>query len=223
MGGRSYDFMNQIMSLGFDSYWRSLVVQKSEIQKGKSGLDICCGTGQITMALSRVAGRDGSVIGLDFSENMLAIAKLKARTQDFNSELEFIQGDATRLPFMSENFDCVTVGWGLRNVPQLETTVSEMFRVLKPGGKVVSIEMGKPKWPIFTQIYWKLFKYLVPLIGKAITGNWNAYQYLHDSSVEFIDQKRLAEIFKNHNLIDISVTNLFGGTVAIVEGRKSLD
>jgi demethylmenaquinone methyltransferase / 2-methoxy-6-polyprenyl-1,4-benzoquinol methylase len=216
----SYDLMNTLMSLGFDSSWRRLAVKLSELKAGEKALDVCCGTGMLTMELARTAGKNGEITGIDFSENMLAVARKNISGFELKNTITFIQGNAMNLPFENNRFDCATVGWGLRNVPNTLTTVQEMVRVVKTGGKVVSLDMGQPSMPVFRQIYWLIFDKFVPVMGRFFSGNKKAYDYLHDSAKVFYDQKKLSELFKKAGLIEVSHHNLFGGGVAIVEGRK---
>jgi demethylmenaquinone methyltransferase/2-methoxy-6-polyprenyl-1,4-benzoquinol methylase len=124
------------------------------------------------------------------------------------------------LPFEDNTFDCVTVGWGLRNVPEIETAIKEMLRVVKPGGKVVSLDMGKPTAPVFKQAHWFYFEQIVPLMGKFWAGKKRAYTYLHDSTKAFPAQDELTKIFARCGLTETKYHNLTGGVVAVVEGRK---
>ncbi|HEX3033343.1 MAG TPA: class I SAM-dependent methyltransferase, partial [Bacillota bacterium] len=118
------------------------------------------------------------------------------------------------------SFDCVTVGWGLRNVPDISVVLKEMVRVVRPGGKVVSLDMAKPSLPVFKQIYWFYFDTLVPLMGKIWAGKKSAYDYLHQSSIEFPHQAKLAEMFAAAGMVETGFHELMGGVVAVVEGRK---
>lgn len=217
---RRYDLMNTLMAFGQDKSWRKFTVKRSELKPGGHGLDICCGTGMLTMEQAQAAGPAGRVIGLDFSENMLAVAKENLKDFRFKDNIQLIQGNAMDLPFEENSFDCVTVGWGLRNVPDILTTVKEMVRVVKPGGKVVSLDMGQPEAPVFKQIYWLCFDKIVPALGKLWSGNKRAYKYLHDSSRVFPPPKELTKLFTQAGLSDTTYHNLFGGVVAVVEGRK---
>lgn len=216
----SYDLMNTIMTAGLDKKWRRLTVKLSEIRDGGKGLDVCCGTGMLTMELARAAGRAGELVGLDFSENMLAAARKNMADFNLRDTITFIQGDAAKLPFENSGFDCATVGWGLRNVPDTLTAVQEMVRVVRPGGKVVSLDMAQPTWPVFRQVYWFFFQSVVPAIGKVFSGNKKAYDYLHDSAKAFLNQQALANLFTEAGLVEVRYHNLIGGVVAVVEGRK---
>lgn len=217
-----YDFLNTMMSMGMDKSWRRLTVSLAEVQSGESVLDICCGTGQMTMELARAVGREGHVTGLDFSEKMLEIAGRTIENSPYREAITLLQGNAMELPFPDNSFDAVTVGWGLRNVPDIERVVREMTRVVRPGRMIVSLDMGKPQLPVFRQCYWLYFDKLVPLMGKIWAHQKSAYTYLHDSAVAFLNQKELTGLFVRTGLVDARYRNLVGGVVAVVAGRKPL-
>jgi demethylmenaquinone methyltransferase/2-methoxy-6-polyprenyl-1,4-benzoquinol methylase len=217
---KNYDLMNTLMTFGLDKSWRRLVVKRSELKKGGIGLDVCCGTGMLTMEQARAAGSAGRITGLDFSENMIDVAWQNIRAFKFKESIQFIQGDAMRLPFENNVFDCATVGWGLRNVPDIFKAVREMVRVVKPGGKIISLDMAQPTIPVFRELYWLCFNRVIPAMGKLFSGNKKAYDYFHDSAKAFVHQKDLAVIFAKAGLVETRYLNLCGGVVAIVEGRK---
>jgi len=215
-----YDLMNSLMSVGMDKRWRRIAVQRVGAKTGMQMLDVCCGTGQLSMELGKAVGNAGNVTGLDFSQKMLDVAK-RSLTQSSNPcHIHFIQGDAMELPFADSSFDGVTVGWGLRNLPDLRQGIREMARVVKPGGKVVSLDMAKPSFPVFKQAYWVYFEKLVPLMGKIWARKASAYQYLHDSAREFPSQQELIRIFAECGLCEARYDNLAGGVVAVVTGIK---
>ncbi len=219
---KNYDLMNTLMTLGLDKSWRRLAVKRAELKEGGTGLDVCCGTGMLTMEQAREAGPAGRITGLDFSENMLEVARQNIRDFEFKDCIRLIQGDAMEMPFENNEFDCATMGWGLRNVPDIFKAVQEMTRVVKPGGKVVSLDMAQPMTPVFRELYWLCFNRLIPAMGKLFSGNKKAYDYLHDSAREFVHQKELAGIFAGAGLVETRYLNLCGGVVAIVEGRKPI-
>ena len=161
-----------------------------------------------------------SITGLDFSENMIGVARQNIKDFEFKDSIQFVQGDAMNLPFADNTFDCATVGWGLRNIPDLRQAVQEMARVVKPGGKVLSLDMAQPMTPVFKELYWLGFNKVVPAVGRLLSGNKKAYAYLHDSAKVFVHQKELADIFAKAGLVESRYINLCGGVVAIVEGRK---
>lgn len=215
-----YDLMNSLMSLGMDKSWRRLAVQKVGAKPGMHILDVCCGTGQLSMELGRAVGSEGTVTGLDFSQKMLEVAEKSIVQASNQGNIKFIQGNAMELPFSDNSFDGVTVGWGLRNLPDLKQGLREMVRTVKPGGKVVSLDMAKPTLLGFKQAYWLYFEKLIPLMGKVWAKKASAYQYLHDSAREFPAQEELARIFTECGLREVSFKNLAGGVVAIVSGKK---
>ena len=215
-----YDRTNKMMSLGRDERWRELVVKRAQIKPGQSVLDVCCGTAKLTMKLAEAVGPAGKVVGLDFSENMIEVGKKNISSSPFRDTIQLMQGNAMSLPFEDQQFDAVTVAWGLRNVPELEVALKEMIRVLKPGGRLVSLDMSKPSAPVFKQAYWLYFEKLVPLIGKFGAGKSSAYHYFCESAKEFPDAKKLTNIFARNGLTETRYKNVMGGTLAIVEGKK---
>ncbi|HVJ50408.1 demethylmenaquinone methyltransferase [Desulfitobacterium sp.] len=218
---KSYDLMNTLMSFGLDKGWRRKAVRTVEAKPGMHILDVCCGTGQLAMEIAGTIGVSGKVTGLDFSENMLEKAKENIYSSPYQSLIALRQGDAMHLPFPDNTFDGATVGWGLRNLPNVGQGISEMLRVVKPGSMVVSLDMAKPTLLGFKQGYWFYFDKLVPWMGKIWAGKAKAYQYLHDSAVEFPSQQELARIFARCGLVETRYQNLLGGVVAIVSGRKA--
>lgn len=219
---KRYDSMNSIMSFGLDKRWRRLAVERVGAKPGMRMLDVCCGTGQLSLELCKAVRPQGTVTGLDFSPNMLEIAQEALAKCSDPDLIQFMQGNALELPFPDQSFDGATVGWGLRNLPDLRQGIREMVRVVKPGGKVVSLDMGKPSFPVFKEVYWVYFEKIVPLLGKIWAKKAGAYQYLHDSAREFPGQRELAGIFKECGLEDTKFDNLAGGVVAVVVGRKPM-
>ena len=219
-----YDQVNTIMSFGQDRHWRKLAVQSVGAKPGSNILDVCCGTGMLSLELSKAVGSEGKVTGVDFCGNMLEIAYKNQKKAGKEAEnITFQQGDAMQLPFEDNTFDGVTIGWGLRNLPELELGIKELMRVVKPGGKVVSLDMGKPSTPVFKQGYWLYFEKIVPLMGKIWSHKKSAYEYLYNSTREFPAQQSLTVIFRKWGLTEAGYRNLLGGVVAIVEGRKPMN
>ena len=217
-----YDFMNSLMSFGMDKRWRRLAVKRVGAKPGMHILDVCCGTGQLSMELGSAVAQEGNVIGLDFSQKMLDVAKRSIEQSLHKNRVTFIQGNAMELPFADNIFDGITVGWGLRNLPDLRQGIKEMVRTVKPGGNVVSLDMAKQTFPGFKQAYWLYFEKLVPLMGKIWAKKASAYQYLHDSTREFPAQEELVRIFAECGLVETRFDNLAGGVVAIVYGTKPI-
>ncbi|MFY4775975.1 demethylmenaquinone methyltransferase [Metabacillus sp. RGM 3146] len=214
-----YDQMNSVISFKRHIAWRKETMKRMKVQKGDKALDVCCGTGDWTLALAEAAGDNGRVIGLDFSSNMLSVAKKKVAESKF-SHIELIQGNAMKLPFEDNTFDFVTIGFGLRNVPDYMTVLKEMTRVVKPGGKVVCLETSQPTMPGFRQAYLLYFRYIMPLFGKIFAKSFNEYSWLQESARDFPDSKKLARMFEEAGLAEVEVKPFTGGVAAMHLGYK---
>jgi len=225
---RRYDLMNTLMTLGQDRKWRRLTVERAELSPGSRALDVCCGTGMLLDELLQMVGSYGEAVGLDFSEKMLAVARRNLKPSQNLRQLygnyRLLQGDAQNLPFASNTFDGVTIGWGLRNIQDYRRVLQEMIRVVRPGGKIISLEIGHPEISILPRaghlLYWWGFRFLVPFLGGLVAQNAAAYNYLYRSAQKFPSQQQLARIFAKEGLQETGYFNLAGGIVAIVEGRK---
>lgn len=215
-----YDLMNSLMSMGMDQSWRLKVVKTVKAKPGMRILDVCCGTGRLTRELAKAIQPSGQVIGVDFSEKMLNEAWKNINNSTGKENVKLLQGDALNLPFEGNSFDGVTVGWGLRNLPDLRRGIQEMIRIVHSGSMVVSLDMGKPAIPVFKQIYWLYFERIVPFLGRVWAGKQEEYNYLYQSASEFESQVKLAGIFEECGLINTGYINLAGGAVAIVYGQK---
>jgi len=203
-----YDLMNRVMTVGLDQRWRRLTVRLT-VSKGDRVLDACCGTGDLAVA-ARKAGAE--VVGLDFSGGMLERARRK------EPRIEWIQGDLLELPFEDASFDAATVGFGIRNVADLERGLAELRRVLKPGGRVGVLEITRPRGPL--RVFYKLwFDVLIPLAGKVLPGG-KAYTYLPASVRRFPGPDELAELMRRQGFGDVSFRRLGGGIVALHTGTK---
>ncbi|MCP9485645.1 MAG: bifunctional demethylmenaquinone methyltransferase/2-methoxy-6-polyprenyl-1,4-benzoquinol methylase UbiE [Gaiellaceae bacterium MAG52_C11] len=204
-----YDLMNRAMTLGLDQRWRRLAVRLS-VRPGDRVLDACCGTGDLAVAAQR-AGAD--VVGLDFSTAMLERARRKA------PELEWIQGDLLELPFEDASFDAATVGFGVRNVSDLERGIGELRRVLRPGGRLAILEITTPRGAL--KPFYKLwFDVLIPLAGRALPGG-KAYTYLPASVRRFPGPEALAILIERHGFTGVEFRRLAGGIVALHTGTAS--
>jgi demethylmenaquinone methyltransferase / 2-methoxy-6-polyprenyl-1,4-benzoquinol methylase len=198
-----YDAMNRTMTVGLDRRWRRLTAA-AVVRPGDDVLDACCGTGDLAVAAARAGGR---VTGLDFSEPMLERARRKA------PEVEWIRGDLLELPFDSESFDAATVGFGVRNVDDLQRSLSELRRVLRPGGRVGILEITRPRGPL-APFYRFWFDGVVPLLGKLLPGG-SAYTYLPASVRRFPGPAELAEMIEAAGFRDVRVRFFAGGIVAL--------
>jgi demethylmenaquinone methyltransferase/2-methoxy-6-polyprenyl-1,4-benzoquinol methylase len=194
-------------------------LQLANAKSGERALDLCCGTGDISFALAK---NGAETIGLDFSEKMLEVAVARQRhLKSEISNLKFLQGDAQQLPFSDNSFDAVTVGYGLRNLSNLDRGLDEMIRVAKPGGRIVILDFGKPPNFLWRKIYFAHLRCSVPLIGLLFCGNSQAYAYILESLKHYPAQLAVAEKMRERKLQNIRVINLLGGAMAINYGEKS--
>jgi demethylmenaquinone methyltransferase / 2-methoxy-6-polyprenyl-1,4-benzoquinol methylase len=198
-----YDAMNHTMTAGLDRRWRRLTAE-AVVRSGNAVLDACCGTGDLAVAAARAGGR---VTGIDFSEPMLERARRKA------PELEWIRGDLLELPFDAASFDAATVGFGVRNVDDLQRALSELRRVLRPGGRLGILEITRPRGPL-APFYRLWFDGVVPLLGKLLPGG-SAYTYLPASVRRFPGPEELGEMIQAAGFRDVRVRLFAGGIVAL--------
>jgi demethylmenaquinone methyltransferase/2-methoxy-6-polyprenyl-1,4-benzoquinol methylase len=224
---RRYDLINDLQSFGLHRLWKRRVVQLAAVQTGSRAMDLCCGTGDLALALAR-AGAETT--GLDFSPQMLEVAKRRSEKLEVGSPKnnpqsaihnpQFIRGDAQQLPFFENSFDIVTVGYGLRNLTSWERGLDEMFRVAKPGARLIVLDFGKPANGVWRKIYFAHLRCSVPLIGLLFCGNASAYAYILESLKHYPAQLAVAEKMRSLKLANVCVINLLGGAMAINYGEK---
>jgi demethylmenaquinone methyltransferase / 2-methoxy-6-polyprenyl-1,4-benzoquinol methylase len=214
-----YDMMNDLLSFRMHKTWRKFTMQKMNVQQGDSALDVCCGTCDWTISIAE-ASKTGSIYGLDFSPNMLSVGQTKIDRDGWQDNITLTQGNAMDLPFEDNTFDYATIGFGLRNVPDLEKTLREMQRVVKPGGMVVCLELSKPTWQPFKGIYYFYFQNLLPLMGRVVAKSYEQYKWLPDSLIAFPGREELAGIFRNIGLQQVQAYPLTGGIAALHIGIK---
>lgn len=215
----NYDSMNSIISFNRHLSWRKDVVKRMEIVPGTKALDVCTGTGDWAISLADAIGSDGEVTGLDFSENMLKVAQNKKLAKEIPN-VTFLHGNAMELPFKEDTFDYVTIGFGLRNVPDYETVLREMHRVVKPGGKVVCLETSQPTLIGYRQAYFFYFRFIMPLFGKVFAKSYNEYAWLHESAKDFPDKKALRALFLKAGFNKVDIKGYTGGVAAMHMATK---
>ena len=213
-----YDLMNSAMTAGLHHQWRERAVDRAEVGPGSDALDICCGTGDLAIALRRRIGPDGRVVGSDFSEPMLELARRKSGEEGL--PVEFGWADALDLPYGDASFDAVTIGFGARNLADLEKGLSEMARVLRPGGRMVILEITRPQREPLASFYSLWFDRVVPVIG-SFAGDSDAYSYLPNSVRTFPEPQRLAEMIDSAGFEQIRWLLLAGGIIAIHSATKA--
>ena len=211
---KHYDRTNTVLSGGNAMLWRAATVRAVAPAVGERILDVAAGTGTSSAAMQRNGAR---VVALDFSPGMVAEGRRK------HKNVEFIQGDAENLPFGDNEFDAVSISFGLRNVSDPKAALSEMYRVLKPGGRLVICEFSKPPVAIFRASYWAYMRYVMPLIVDRTSSNPEAYTYLAQSIREWPDQGELSQWIRGAGFIRVAYRNLTAGVVALHRGRKPVD
>jgi len=215
-----YDLLNSVMTAGLHHRWREKAVDRAALAPGDAALDVACGTGDLTLELQRRVGPEGRVVGSDFSERMLDLAREKADGAGPGQGSPIFEwGDALELPYDDAGFDAVTVGFGVRNFADLGRGVRELTRVLKPGGRLVILEITQPQRPPLSTFFSLWFDRAVPVLGK-FAGDPDAYSYLPESVKSFPPPEGLAATMDGAGLEQIRWTILAGGIIAIHVGTK---
>jgi demethylmenaquinone methyltransferase/2-methoxy-6-polyprenyl-1,4-benzoquinol methylase len=213
-----YDLLNTLMTAGLHHRWRERAADRAEVSPGDSALDVCCGTGDLSLELAGRVAPGGHVVGCDFSEPMLDLARGKAEGRRVEG-VRFEWADALQLPYDDGRFDAVTVGFGIRNFADRDQGLAEMSRVLKLRGRLVILEFTEPKRPPFSTFYSLWFDRIVPVLGK-LTSDPEAYNYLPESVHGFPDPPALAEKMDAAGLERIRWTVLAGGILTIHSGVR---
>jgi demethylmenaquinone methyltransferase/2-methoxy-6-polyprenyl-1,4-benzoquinol methylase len=210
-----YDRANRALSLGIDGCWRRRTVRVVGVQPGERGLDVCAGTGDLSLALQRAGA---SVVGVDFCVPMLARARAKAAAR--TRAPCYAAADALALPFADGSFDFATVAFGIRNVSDPRAALAEMLRVVRRGGRVVVLEFAKPRVPLLAAAYRFYFGRVLPRLGAWISGARNdAYRYLHDSVMSFPEREQFLALMRDAGLANPRHRLLTGGVAAIYRGE----
>ncbi len=213
-----YDLINDLQSLGLHRYWKRRLIRLARVQAGVRALDLCCGTGDLALALAR---RGAEVVGLDFSQPMLEVAQRRKPTPPRAlRNLHFIRADAQRLPFPDNSFEIVTVGYGLRNLASWEAGLGEMQRVARPGGRLLALDFGKPAHALWRSLYFGYLRLFVPWFGRLFFGNASAYAYILQSLEHYPGQQGVATKMRELGLDTVRIINLAGGAMSINYAEK---
>ena len=213
-----YDLINDLQSLGLHRLWKRRLVRLAGIPDGGTALDLCCGTGDIVRALARAYPRAGLVVGLDFAMPMLRIAL--GRGSRGGPRMLYLRADALRIPTHGETFDCVTIAYGLRNVASIESCLAEVRRVLRPGGRFLMLDFGKPPNPIVAGLYFVYLRSAVPLFGRFFFGDPDTHGYIHDSLLRFPSQVEIAAMLERGGFTRVRVENPLLGAMGIVIAER---
>lgn len=216
-----YDFLNSLLSLRRDRSWRRETVKASGVDLRSKVLDVCTGTGELALAYADKIGTEGFVIASDFCFEMLVIGDAKVERRERGESASFLAADTLILPFLDDTFDVVSVGFGIRNVSDLEMGIREMARVAAPGGRVVILEFTQPVNPLFRALYYFYFTKILPFVGNLISRNQDdAYGYLPRSVMKFPDCDALKAVMEQCGLTDVQFYRKTFGIVSIHVGKK---
>jgi demethylmenaquinone methyltransferase/2-methoxy-6-polyprenyl-1,4-benzoquinol methylase len=219
-----YDFLNHLLSLGVDHYWRWQTVRRVPPQGELPILDLCTGTGDLAFAYDRAAHRQVKIVGADFCHPMLEIGRRKAATAGSNGRVTFLEADAQALPLPSNSFQIVAVAFGLRNVADTDRGLAEMLRVAAPGGRVTVLEFSSPTSEPFKSIYGWYFRHVLPRIGQFVSRNSaSAYEYLPESVGEFPQGEALVQRMRAAGLTDVRCFPLTMGVATLYLGTKPIN
>ena len=214
----NYDFLNRLLSLGIDIYWRKKLIQAMDIKNGQHIIDIATGTGDVAFTIDKKY--DVSIIGLDISKNMLKIAKVKLeKKRTENTKIEFIHGDAEDLPMGDNSYDHICISFGFRNLGNYDKALKEFYRVLKPGGRLCILEFSQSKSKIFNFIFSFYFNKVLPRVA-AFISRADAYRYLPESVKYFPSQSKINDFLDNNNFTNVTLQTLTFGVATIYRGIK---
>ena len=214
-----YDFLNHFLSAGIDVGWRKKAIKKLRTLDPKSVLDVATGTADMAILANKLLNAE-KIIGIDISDGMLEIGKKKIEKLGLQQRIELLKGDSETIIFDNNSFDAVTVAFGVRNFQDLELGLNEIKRVLKPGGKLIVLECTKPKLPVIKNFYNLYLNLIAPLIGRVISKNKNAYQYLNESVQKFPEGNDFVQILNKLGYKNASCKTLSLGISSIYCGEK---
>lgn len=215
-----YDLMNDLMSLGMHRLWKRFTIQQAAIKPGQRILDVASGTGDLARAFTKLVGPNGQVIMTDINEAMLNTGRDRLMDEGILDNIKCVQADAECLPFSDNDFDRVTIAFGLRNVTDKAAALKSMYRVLKPGGKLLVLEFSKPQTPLLSKFYDFYSFNVIPKIGGVVANDRASYQYLVESIRMHPDQETLKAMMVEAGFEDVDYFNLSGGIVALHQGMK---
>lgn len=215
-----YDLMNDLMSAGVHRLWKRFTIEKSGVRRGGQVLDLAGGTGDLAALFSPIVGEPGQVVLADINDSMLKVGRDRMIDRGLINNISFAQVNAEALPFEDNHFDCITIAFGLRNVTDKQKALESMYRVLKPGGRLLVLEFSKPTSELLSKFYDAYSFNFLPKIGQWITGDEDSYRYLAESIRMHPDQETLKEMFAQASFEDCEYHNLTGGIVALHRGFK---
>ena len=207
-----YDLINDLQSFGVHRLWKCRLIGLAELRPGERLLDLCCGTGDVALSGARQGVR---VCGLDFSGPMLAVARQRGAASELAQPPVWLRGDALRLPFGDATFAAVTISYGLRNLADLDAGIREMLRVLRPGGRLLVLDFGKPPNRALRQLYFRYLRWFVPVFGRCFCGDSETHAYIYESLLHYPEAQALAETMRRLGCSAVRVIQLVGGCMSI--------
>lgn len=216
----NYDLMNDLMSLGSHRLWKKFTIEVCGVRPGQRVLDLAGGTGDLAAKFSRIVGATGNVVLADINDAMLQVGRERMIDKGLVGNIQYAQVNAECLPFEDNSFDCVTMAFGLRNVTDKDKALRSIYRVIKPGGKLVVLEFSKMPDPVMASIYETYSFKCIPKIGKFVAGDEESYQYLVESIRMHPDQETLKTMMQTAGFESCDYHNLSGGVVALHKGYK---
>ena len=215
-----YDLMNDLMSFGLHRLWKRFTINEAALRPGQCVLDVASGTGDLAKAYAKIVGKDGKVVMTDINDAMLQVGLDRLTDAGIMGNIECVQANAECLPFADNYFDCVSIAFGLRNVTDKDAALRSMYRVLKPGGKLLVLEFSKPTVPALSKLYDAYSFNIIPKLGKLITNDAESYQYLVESIRMHPNQDTLKNMLESAGFEDVTYHNLNAGIVALHKGWK---
>ncbi len=215
-----YDLMNDLMSFGVHRIWKHFTIQLAGVRRGQRVLDLAGGTGDLAARFASIVGPQGEVVLADINDSMLKVGRENLTNKGVVGNVEYVQANAECLPFPDNHFDCITIAFGLRNVTDKEAALRSMYRVLKPGGRLLVLEFSKPVVPGLNKLYDAYSFTLLPLMGKLVTNDADSYRYLAESIRMHPDQETLRGMMEQAGFERCDYHNLTGGIVAVHRGFK---
>ncbi|GHE97513.1 bifunctional demethylmenaquinone methyltransferase/2-methoxy-6-polyprenyl-1,4-benzoquinol methylase UbiE [Thalassotalea profundi] len=217
---QQYDVMNDLMSFGIHRLWKRFTIDASGVRPGNKVLDLAGGTGDLTAKFSRLVGKDGKVVLADINSSMLKVGRDKLRDKGLVQNIEYVQANAQYLPFEDNSFDIVTIAFGLRNVTDKDMALRSIYRVLKPGGRLLILEFSKPEHELLNKAYDFYSFNILPKIGEIVAKDGDSYQYLAESIRMHPAQEKLKSMMEEAGFEQANYKNLTGGIVALHKGYK---
>jgi len=215
-----YDVMNDVMSLGIHRLWKRFTIEQAGVRAGQQVLDVAGGTGDLAAQFARQVGPSGSVTVADINAAMLDVGRARMADRGLTGNIEFVQANAECLPFPDSYFDCITIAFGLRNVTHIDAALASMYRILKPGGRLLVLEFSKPVLPALSAVYDAYSFNILPKLGKLIANDEASYRYLVESIRKHPDQETLKGMMEQAGFGRVHYFNLTGGIVALHKGYK---